>query len=259
MTKPSGLLMNQLVHGCLGTSDAACDYAQQRCADAGACGACLTSMYNSANALAVAESLLGPSCSAAVNATDFPGTLYMVDFTCSKVGSCLSAVTQLLHYFRDDALACINGSVPTNDPGFCSSGAYLQFGIDSACAPCPTSVHTINTIVLVTSTIGGASAFVCLAVVATIVGHERDRVSMRDRIVVGLMMANTVYSTANAIPLQGLLTGISTCGQLALSIDMIRFGRAWWFCGKYVAPSVIRSTRSPFVQCVQPTFKCVLL
>jgi hypothetical protein len=239
VTKPSGMLMNQLVHGCLGTSDAACDYAQQRCADAGACGECLSSMYNSGNALAVAESLLSPSCSAAVNASDFPGTLYMVDFTCSEVGSCLSAVTQLLHYHGDDAFACINGSVPANVPDFCSSGAYLQFGIDSVCAPCPASVHAINVIVLATSTIGGASAVLCLAVVATIMAHERDRVSMRDRIVVGLMMANTVYSTANAIPLQSLLTGISTCGQLALSIDMIRFGRAWWFCGKYVASMIL--------------------
>lgn len=56
---------------------------------------------------------------------------------------------------------------------------------------------------------------------------------MRDRIVVGLMLTNAVYSSANAIPMQALLTGITTCGQLMMSFYAIRFGRAWWFFGKY--------------------------
>ena len=66
----------------------------------------------------------------------------------------------------------------------------------------------------------------CLVVVATIVAYGHDRVSMRDRIVVGLMMANVVYSTANAIPLNALRTGVVDCGRLAMSFDAIRFRRA---------------------------------
>jgi hypothetical protein len=94
-------------------------------------------------------------------------------------------------------------------------------------------VHTINVIVFATAAVGGASAASCFAVAATIVAHGHDRVSMRDRIVVGLMMANAVYSTANAIPLNALRTDVVDCGRLAMSFDAIRFGRAWWFCGKY--------------------------
>lgn len=47
-----------------------------------------------------------------------------------------------------------------------------------------------------------------------------------------LAAANAVYSSANVIPLLKLHTGIANCGQLVLSFEMIRFGRAWWFLGK---------------------------
>jgi hypothetical protein len=87
--------------------------------------------------------------------------------------------------------------------------------------------------VLATALVGGVSAAVCLAVVATIWAHERDRVSLRDRIVVDLMVANTVYSTANAIPLNAVSNDIQTCGRQVLSFAVVRFGRAWWFCGKF--------------------------
>ena len=95
------------------------------------------------------------------------------------------------------------------------------------------SVHTTNMIVFATAVVGGVSAAVCLAVATTIVVHGHHCVSMRDRIVVGVMMANAVYSTANAIQLNALRTGVLDCGRLAMSFDTIRFGRAWWFCGKY--------------------------
>ena len=41
------------------------------------------------------------------------------------------------------------------------------------------------------------------------------------------------YSSANAIPIDGVRTGVTTCGRLMMSFGAIRFGRAWWFCGKY--------------------------
>jgi len=56
---------------------------------------------------------------------------------------------------------------------------------------------------------------------------------MRDRIVAGLMLANAIYSSANAIPTALLSTSEIDCGNLVLSFSTIRFGRAWWFCGKY--------------------------
>ena len=86
-------------------------------------------------------------------------------------------------------------------------------------------MHTINSVVFATAMVGVTSAAVCLAVATTIVAHSRDRVSMRDQIVVGLLLTNAVYSTANAISINAL--------QTPMSFDAIRFGRAWWFCGKY--------------------------
>jgi hypothetical protein len=117
-----------------------------------------------------------------------------------------------------------------------------------ACAPCPASVHNINSIVVATAIVGGASAVACLAVAATIVAHERDRVSMRDRIVVGLMMANAVYSTANTIPLNELRTGVVNCGRMALSFEAIRFGRAWCLLLTHLLFVYWRSKRPPLVQ-----------
>jgi hypothetical protein len=109
----------------------------------------------------------------------------------------------------------------------------VEFNINGACAECPDAVRDINTIVLATTVVGGASVVACLMVVAAIVAHGRARVSMRDRIVVGMMLANTVYSSANAIPLNSLATHVADCGELALGFGTIRFGRAWWFGGKF--------------------------
>jgi len=73
---------------------------------------------------------------------------------------------------------------------------FLQYGVDLACNPCPESVNDINLIVLVTSVVGGVSTFVCLAVIATIFAHGVDQESLRDRIIVGLMLANAVCVNA---------------------------------------------------------------
>ena len=56
---------------------------------------------------------------------------------------------------------------------------------------------------------------------------------MRDRIVIGLMLANAAYSTANAVPVNLLRTGERTCGSVAMTFNVIKTGRAWWFFGKY--------------------------
>lgn len=42
-----------------------------------------------------------------------------------------------------------------------------------------------------------------------------------------------VYSMANVIPISLLHTGLSDCGELALSFTAIRVGRSLWFSGKY--------------------------
>jgi len=101
---------------------------------------------------------------------------------------------------------------------------YLQvFSLDIICQSCSISVHTINSVVYATAMVGGASAVACIAIAATIVAHGRDRDSMRDRIVVGLMLANAVYSTANAIPLNALRTAVSSTVGVS-PCHLTRFG-----------------------------------
>lgn len=42
-----------------------------------------------------------------------------------------------------------------------------------------------------------------------------------------------MYSSANMIPMNMLHSSRIQCGQILLKFDVIRFGRAWWFGGKY--------------------------
>jgi hypothetical protein len=87
--------------------------------------------------------------------------------------------------------------------------------------------------VFATSVIGGVSAAACIAIVISIVVHGRVSASLRDRITIGLMMANALYSCANTIPINSLSTSDSHCGLFALSITNIRIGRTIWMGGKF--------------------------
>lgn len=107
------------------------------------------------------------------------------------------------------------------------------YAISSTCAPCPESVHVTNHIAIATSIVGGISLVACLAVVLTIIAYEKDRVSIADRIIVGMLLANAVYSLANAVPQNFLHTDVDNCGSFQLSFDQLRFWRAVWFGGKY--------------------------
>jgi hypothetical protein len=49
-----------------------------------------------------------------------------------------------------------------------------------------------NDIVLATQVVGVVSVILCIAVVTVILAHGCDQTSMRDRIVIGLMLANAV-------------------------------------------------------------------
>ena len=231
-TQPAALAVDNVVTTCIYSSAAACDFWRQRCADNVNCNLCLAEMSNGDNALEAVASWLTTACQEALH--DRFAASYLISITqgCPGISACRVAVTEGVKADGGTFIACINGSAPSGYTTFCSE-LMQEYSIDSKCQSCPTSVHTINAVVFATSMVGGVSAVACLAVAATIVAHRRDRVSMRDRIVVGLMMANAVYSTANAIPLNALRTSVIHYGRLAMSFDAIRFGRAWWFCGKY--------------------------
>lgn len=105
--------------------------------------------------------------------------------------------------------------------------------MNELCKPCSPTVTLVNRVVLATSIVGGISAAACIVVIALLLGSGAHRRSMRDRIVIGLMMANVAYSIGSAVPLNSLQTAPATCGLLALSFESIRYGRAVWFGGKY--------------------------
>jgi hypothetical protein len=227
---PIRLLAN-VVNDCLYDSDVACSVWRQRCADNADCATCLGGMSNGDSLRAIAT---GWSTDACQRASQDPYTAdYLLNIAnqCPGISTCRIAVTNCVLGSNDGftCISCINGSGSADT----CYDVLQSLSLGSQCQPCSNSVHTINVVVFATAMVGAASAAACLVVVATIVAHGRENRAMRDRIIVGLMLANAVYSTANAIPLNALRTGILDCGSLAMSFDAIRFGRAWWFCGKY--------------------------
>jgi hypothetical protein len=70
-------------------------------------------------------------------------------------------------------------------------------------------------------------------VILVIIAYGKDLMYHRSRIIIGLMISNILYSVGNAIPVAILQSSVDKCGETSLSFNMIRFGRAWWFAGKY--------------------------
>ena len=230
-TSRAGLRVDYIVANCMSHEPVECDFWFQRCVDNAHCGACLSSIGNGNNAKVIATDLSSPACQKVL--LDSTALHYFTAHTrCPGISACQGAVTDFFSNYADICLGCFNGSAPPGMTADCQQ-ISVMVDLDIACEPCPASVHTINFVVFATATVGAASAAVCIAVAMTVLANGRDRVSMRDRIVVGLMVANAVYSTANVIPLNALRISVMDCGRLAMSFDAIRFGRAWWVCGKY--------------------------
>jgi hypothetical protein len=224
--------MNSVVAACIQSDTVACSFWHQRCTDNGNCSACLANMGSKDNARAIAAEWSSRVCERAHQ--DYFATRYLNSLLtgCPGISACQSKIASCVFKYGNECIACINGSAALGQAVWCDRLSQ-EFSYGTACQPCPASVHTINAVVLATEIVGGVSATACIAVVTTIVAHGRDRVSMRDRIIVGLMLANAVYSTANTIPLNALRSGVLDCGRVAVSFGAIRVGRAWWFCGKY--------------------------
>jgi hypothetical protein len=233
-TRPSAVAVNNVVNFCTDNNAAACDFWHQRCADDVNCSACLADMQGNVDSTReIAADWSTAACRRTLQDSVAVSYLNAMTSGCPDISACRLAISNCIIYNGDVCISCLNGSAPPDKLTTSCSQLLQQFSYDTACQPCPAAVHTINAVVIATAAVGGTSAAACIAVVATIVAHGRDRVSMRDRIVVGLMMANAVYSTANTIPLNGLSTDVLDCGRMVMSFDAIRFGQAWWFCGKY--------------------------
>eukprot|EP00041_Stephanoeca_diplocostata_P022690 m.543638 g.543638 ORF g.543638 m.543638 type:complete len:398 (-) comp22130_c0_seq9:3815-5008(-) len=87
-----------------------------------------------------------------------------------------------------------------------------------------------NNIQLATSVLGGMSIVACLCVVAVILGYAKDKRYLQDRIVLGLMMANIIFSVGSAVPTW--YVDLTSCAHL-VAIGNDGWQRGLWFGGKY--------------------------
>jgi hypothetical protein len=185
----------------------------------------------------IVHAIMLPEC-ATVRAGGFPQLRFVTPFASCPAPQFQSCASDTVTCAMESPLCyqClasqVNSSVMPPDPALCDAVLRL-YDVTAVCQPCPAVVDEINTIVLAIVVVGAVSVAACLVVVLVILAHGRDRVSMRDRIVLGLMIANAIYSGANVIPVSSLRDGTSDCGRLAVSFGMIRFGRALWLGGKF--------------------------
>ena len=207
-----------------------CNFWRERCSNNDYCSACLANISSAYDVYDIALAAISPGCQRVLG--DAMATLYLhgVLLACPSTTRCQQAVANCINDHPLPCLGCLLQGPPLD---VSCENLIHSYGLNSLCRSCPDSVHLINHIVLATSVVGGVSAGMCILVVLTILAHRRDLVSMRDRIIVGLMMANAVYSIANILPLNALSDDHTTCGEHVLSFDVVRLGRAWWFGGKY--------------------------
>lgn len=235
-TETVAVTMNDVADYCLGKSPVGCDFFRTRCLRNKACRQCLDAMDGGASVGSILSGASHPACSALrVNANSVADeealSLLAAYFSICPLTTftpCQSAVAACT-MLTEGCILCLNGTSNStectamlDDPGF---------SVNNACATCPKIVGIINTIVVATSVVGGVSVIVCVGVILIIFSRGKGA-AFRDHVVAGLMAANALYSAANCIPINLLQTSIAQCGQLVLSLELIRIGRGIWFLGK---------------------------
>jgi hypothetical protein len=226
--------LDQIVKACVGNTDLSYAYFAARCSSMPGCGPCLSAMGNlTMGHITIAQGIYSDGCIPFPwNAADVLQNLveqspFSIVSQCSK-----SAFRCALN--SGSCRLCLQGLVPQNSTFYPRCQPLLaEYGITEQCAPCPASLTRLNNMVIATAVVGGLSLALCLTVVVLIVAYSKDQYSLRNRILLNLMVANAVYSSANAIPFSIYSTSIESCGELVMSFGTIRFGRAWWLGGKY--------------------------
>eukprot|EP00035_Acanthoeca_spectabilis_P016995 m.354855 g.354855 ORF g.354855 m.354855 type:complete len:772 (-) comp16596_c0_seq3:195-2510(-) len=238
-TPNASVAINNLINACAG-GPVACTFSVERCAQNAGCQSCFAAMGHAASVEAIVDGLASPACAEALGPGLANRNLQELFNFCSAgtmiASQCIQAVGQyatLVDDVADDDANPFAGEVTMCLNGTASPESALCAAIAANCQVCSPPVGLINRIVLATSIIGGVSVVACVWVILAIVGYGKDRLSLRYRVIIGLMCANIVYSSANAIPINRLKDDVFNCGHLALSFETIRFGRAWWFAGKF--------------------------
>eukprot|EP00041_Stephanoeca_diplocostata_P029045 m.847356 g.847356 ORF g.847356 m.847356 type:complete len:427 (+) comp23484_c0_seq1:277-1557(+) len=105
----------------------------------------------------------------------------------------------------------------------------LLFGSVHAHEECDLRQRLSSQYAIATSVFGGVSLIICLCVGGIIFAYKKDKVSLRERIILGLMVVNFMYSIANLIPSQYYT---SDC-KLLLSHEKDVWIRGVWIWAKY--------------------------
>jgi hypothetical protein len=235
-TSPNPLVqaIDHVALSCIGNTQPVCDYWIERCLQSPACAQCIRGVENFQSKESIVAGMLAGSCNAAVNHSENMAVLKSIIFLCPStvVTPCAAAVASCIALTLTANKECLRCFVnPDSSPG--CDALFVTFSISNVCEVCPTEVRTVNKIVLATVTVGAVSAVACLAAVLVILAYSKDEHFLRERIILGLMCANFVYSLANTVPSDELHTGNLSCGQLVLQFSTTRMSRAVWFLGKF--------------------------
>eukprot|EP00035_Acanthoeca_spectabilis_P012687 m.229977 g.229977 ORF g.229977 m.229977 type:complete len:536 (+) comp15685_c0_seq11:6726-8333(+) len=227
-------LINTLVSSCASNTLPTCHYWMLRCEKNTLCGSCLNVLMPARTSIsATARALSSDHCVATLHDDTSEVLLENVVDSCpdTVISDCFGEV--FFCVLKDSVCAsCLDGSSGPQRADQCAT-LLASHDIASTCSGCPSSVSTINRIVLATTAVGSISVAACVLVILIIVAYSKDVHSMPDRIIIGMMATNAIYSLANAVPLNYLHTDLSNCGKLVLSFETIRWWRSWWFAGKY--------------------------
>lgn len=228
----TGSILDALVLRCVGEETVNCNFWSLRCQAMQVCGECLRTGDYLASPTSIVTARGSPQCAPLVDVVQESWTATPVRYfkyygsNCplTVVSDCAAATTQCVA-LSADCFECMNGtSVMTQSE---CNDVYDLFQIDLACQECPNIVHVSNDIVTATSVVGGVSVVACTYVIVLLFAWKKDVESSRFRIIIGLMFANAVYSTANTMPLELLGTGLDNCGVYLLNSETRVFGRAW--------------------------------
>lgn len=152
---------------------------------------------------------------------------YMENVSTDCFGPCLGKV--YLCTLDAECTSCLS---TTGSSANCDSTAMAD--VMSTCG-CPHAYEVDNVLVIATSIIGAISVVGCLLVLVVIWAHNKDRRSLRDRILVGFFVANMIFSLANTIPYNLVRINAESCSSLDDQSPQFRcFAQGMWMCGKYM-------------------------
>jgi hypothetical protein len=119
--RQEGSDMDNVVSKCMSGTPAACSFWQQRCADNDNCSTCMAGIDGGDNARTIALGWTTPSCQMVLgddsNAARYTQNIAM---GCPGITACRSAVSECVHGYGDECIACVNGSAPPSEAAFCS-------------------------------------------------------------------------------------------------------------------------------------------